>query len=117
MSRTTSAIFQIAYVIEFTCDLPGHHVHKFVWNPVEADMLFWQKESPQEAVEYDTHKIGVFKSDIKLVGHMLIELFNLIDYFLGNTEENRVYAVVVDQRKKKLFLYFGKWNVLTLRLK
>ena len=48
---------------------------------------------------------------------MLIELFNLIDYFLGNTEENRVYAVVVDQRKKKLFLYFGKWNVLTLRLK
>ena len=49
---------------------------------------------------------------------MLIELFNLIDYFLGNTEENCVYAVVVDdQRKKKFFLYFGKWNFLTLRLK
>lgn len=40
MSRTTRAIFQIAYVIEFTCDLPGHHFHKFVWNPVEAYMLF-----------------------------------------------------------------------------
>ena len=34
----------------------------------------------------------------------MIELSNLIDYFLGNTEENQVFAVVAGQRKREVGL-------------
>ena len=64
-----------------------------MWNPVENETLYCRENSRQEGVEYDKHTTGIFKSGDKLVGHM-IELSNLIDYFLGNTEENQVFAVV-----------------------
>ena len=62
-------------------------------------LYFVEKSIRQEATGYDKHAIGVFKSDDKLVGHMPIEISNLIDYFLGNTDENRASAVAAGQRK------------------
>ena len=62
--------------------------------------MVW-KISRQEAAEYDKQVIGVLKSDGKLVGHMLIELWNLIHYFLWNSEENRVSTVAAGQGKRE----------------
>ena len=66
--------------------------------------MLCQKDSRQEGAEYDKHVIGVFKPGDKLVDQMPIELLNLIDSVLGNTEENRVSAVIADQMKRKFGL-------------
>ena len=71
-----------------------------MWNLTKNKTLFCQKGIRQEAVEYGKHATGVFKSDSKLS----TELSNLIDYFLGNTTENCVSAVVVSQRKREVVL-------------
>ena len=59
-------------------------------NPIKNETLFCRKDSQQSVGDDDKHVIGVFKSDGKLVDHMLIELSDLIDNFPGNTEENHV---------------------------
>ena len=92
----------MGYVIGFTCAIRRHYVYKSVWNPVEYETLFCRKDSRQEAAEYDKHAIGIFISDENLVRHMSIELSNLIDYFLGNKEENCASAVVSRQRKREV---------------
>ena len=70
MSRTVGVIFQMVYVIEFTCAICGHYVYKSVWNPVKNGALFCHF--------------------VNFVGHILIELLYLIDHFLGNTEVSLV---------------------------
>ena len=68
------------------------------------ETLFCRKDSRQDAAEYEKHAIGVFKSKGQLVGHMPIELSNLTDYFLGNTDESSVSAIVDGQRKREVGL-------------
>ena len=49
---------------------------------------------------------------------MLIEFSNLIDYCLGNTEENRVFSVVVGERKHEVGLSVpAKYSTSTEDLK
>ena len=71
-----------------------------MWNLTKNKRLFCEKDIRQEAVEYGKHTTGVFKSDNKLS----TELSNLIDYFLVNTAENCVFAVVASQIKREVGL-------------
>lgn len=94
MLRTAHVNFQMVYVTELKCAIQGKHIYKYVLNPLKKETLFCWKTSWQEAAKYAKYAIGVFKSDFKLVGHVLIELSNLIDYFLESTEEKGVSAVL-----------------------
>ena len=63
-----------------------------------------KKDDREEAAEYDSHAVGVFKTDETLVGHIPIELSRLIDYFLKSSTENNVSAMVTGKRKRELGL-------------
>ena len=56
----------------------------------------------EEVLSYDKHAVGVFKKDRNYVGHLPIELSNLIDYFLKDAEENFASAFVMGARKHKV---------------
>ena len=66
--------------------------------------MFCEKDDREEAAEYDSHAVGVFKTDETLVGHIPIELSRLIDYFLKSSTENNVSAMVTGKRKRELGL-------------
>ena len=104
MSRTTSVNFELGYFIHFSCAIRGHHIYKTRWTPTTNEQLFCEKDDREEAAEYDSHAVGVFKTDETLVGHIPIELSRLIDYFLKSSTENNVSAMVTGKRKRELGL-------------
>ena len=61
---------------------------------------FVEKIADKKLQVMTSTEVAFIKSDDKLSGHMSIELSNLIDYFLGNTEENRLSAVAASHRKR-----------------
>ena len=87
MSRTEIIKYEMLYKIEFTCGVRGHHVYKTTWTPVLNEKLDCKKDNREEALSHDKHSVGVFKKDGTLVGHILIELSRLIDYFMESFYE------------------------------
>ena len=61
---------------------------------------FVEKIADKKLQVMTSTEVAFIKSDDKLSGHMSIELSNLTDYFLGNTEENRLSAVAASHRKR-----------------
>ena len=57
-------------------------------------------------MEYDKNATGVFKSDNPetLVGHLPIEISCLLTYFLEASPENKLNAIVIGKRKRKVGL-------------
>ena len=68
--------------------LRGHYVYKTNQTPVLNDQLNYKKENCENALSYNKHSFGVFKKDETLVGHILIELSRLSDYFIKENKEN-----------------------------
>ena len=67
-------------------------------------------------MEYDKNATGVFKSDDPetLVGHLPIEISCLLTYFLEASPENKLNAIVIGKRKRKVGLVVpAKYAALT----
>ena len=100
MSRLLPVNFNMVYDIDFECAIRGHHVYKSCWTPSVGVKLKCKKDDREEAQDYDSHAVGVFKGDL-LVGHMPIEISALTDYFLKESEENYVDATVIGKKLKR----------------
>ena len=88
MSQTVIVNFEMVNSIEFTVTIRVHHVSKTTWISVINEKLDCKEDDREEALGCDKYATGVFKKDGTLVGHIAIELSNLIDYFLKDGEEN-----------------------------
>ena len=77
---------------------------KIIWFSVDNESLDWKKENREEALNYDKHAVGVSRKNATLVGHLPIELSNLIDYFLKDAEENFASTAAVVPRKREVGL-------------
>ena len=66
--------------------------------------MICKKDDRGEALSYDDHAIGVYKNGSELVGHIPIEISALLHYFLQNSKENMIFAVVVGKRKREIGL-------------
>ena len=84
--------------------ITGHHVYKTNWTPILNEKLNCKKDNREEAVSYSKHSVRVFKMDGTLVGHISIELSQLIDYFMKYDKENFVSAFVVAPKKREIGL-------------
>ena len=62
------------------------------------------KNTYTSAIEYDKYAIGIFKKQEKLVGHIPIELSQLIYHFLNESNENFIEASVSGKRKREIGL-------------
>ena len=67
------------------------------------------KDNREEAMQYDSNAIGVFKSvcheeSEQLIGHIPIETSQLINYFLEAATANTMTAVVTGKRKREIGL-------------
>ena len=67
------------------------------------------KDNREEAMQYDSNAIGVFKSvcheeSEQLIGHIPIEISQLINYFLEAATTNTMTAVVTGKRKREIGL-------------
>ena len=63
------------------------------------------KDNREEAIQYDSNAIGVFKSvcheeSEQLIGHIPIKISQLINYFLEAATTNTMTAVVTGKRKR-----------------
>ena len=103
MSRLLHVNFNMVYNIDFECAIREHHVYKSCWTPSVGVKLKCKKDDREEALDYDSHAVGVFKGDL-LVGHVPIEISALTDYFLKESEENYVDATVIGKRKREIGL-------------
>ena len=73
---------------EFTLTIRVHHIYKTTWFSVINEKVDCKEDDQEEALSCDKYATGVFKKDGALVGHITMELSNLIDYFLKDGEEN-----------------------------
>ena len=92
MSRqTTFYKYDMYYKIEFNSVIKGHRVYKRCWKPVMRETVLARKDTREEALEYDKYAIGIFKEqEEELVGHIPIELSQLIYHFLNESNEKFV---------------------------
>ena len=68
-----------------------------------GEKLKCKKDDRKEALDYDSHAVGVYKRDV-LIGHVPIEISALTDYFLKESEKNYVDATVTGKRKREVGL-------------
>ena len=94
----------MSYRISFSCAVRGHHIYKALWTPTKDEKLYCRKDERMEAEAYDSHAIGVYKTDGVLVGHIPIEISSVIDYFLRDSPDNRLDAIVIGKRKREVGL-------------
>ena len=81
------------------------------------------KDNRSEALECDTHAIGVYKKveepdeKLKLVGHVPIECSSILDYFLKADSSNKLIATAEGKRKREIGLVVpGKFICCTKQL-
>lgn len=103
-----SSKYEMLYRIEFTCPIRGHHVYKDTWAPFIGQKLVCKPDPRHEALTYDKYALGVYKrvdeKDI-LVGHLPIELSQLLNNFLSTGgKRNKLVAEVVGKRKREIGL-------------
>ena len=61
MARTVPRSFFFAFTVKFETNIRGHHVYKDVWTPTMGETLNCKPDEREEAKEYDTNAIGVYK--------------------------------------------------------
>lgn len=100
--------FEMLYKIQFTGPVRGHHVYKDNWAPFIGEQLTCRPDPREEALTYDKFALGVYKSTeggTILVGHVPIELSQLLNYFLTTGEQrNNLMAEVTGKRKREIGL-------------
>ena len=47
--------------LKFKAPIRGHHVYKANWSPVMNEVLICKKDNCEEAQEYDSNSVGVYK--------------------------------------------------------
>ena len=77
----------MSYQREFRTAIRGHHIYKDTWMTYVGQDLICEKDTREEAQEYDKNVIDVFKLDPSnksktFVGHVPIELSHLLTYLL-----------------------------------
>ena len=102
--QTTYFKYEMYYKVEFNSVIRGHHVYKECWTPIMGETVLARKDTREEAIEYDKYAIGIFKKQEKLVGHIPIELSQLIYHFLNESNENFIEASVSGKRKRDIGL-------------
>ena len=98
--QTTCFKYEMYYKVEFNSVIRGHHVYNECWTPIMGETVLARKDTREEAIEYDKYAIGIFKKQEKLVGHIPIELSQLIYHFLNESNENFIEASVSRKRKR-----------------
>ena len=88
MSQIVIVNFEMVNRIEFTFTIKTQHVYKITWFSVINEKLDCKEDDREEALSCDKYEARVFKKDGTLVGHVPIELSNLMDYFLKVGGEN-----------------------------
>ena len=73
--------YKLVYEIKFHALISDHHVYKEIWTPQKDYNLYCKKGYCLEALDIDKHAVGIYKED-RLVGHVPIELSQIISYFI-----------------------------------
>ena len=120
MARGIPVRFDMNYKVEFTAPIRGHHIYKDTWCPKMGEELVCHKDDREEAKQYDLNAIGVFQSACdekseRLVGHIPVEISQLINYFISAANTNTIIAVATGKRKREIGLvvpakYFAYTN-------
>ena len=96
--------FEMEYRISFNAAIRGHHIYKANWTPKLGEALTIKKDTREEALNYDVHALGVYRSNDILAGHVPIELSRILDFFIQSDEQNYVEARVSGKRKREVGL-------------
>ena len=97
----------------------GHHVYKATWSPVMNEVLICKKDNSEEAQEYDSNAVRVYKDiakwkGLELEGHVLVELSRVLAGFLASNESNSLTVQVCEKRKREVGLVIpGCYNART----
>ena len=80
--------FDKRFCLEFHSVACRHHIYKKVWTPVNREKLACKHDTRAEAQLYDDYAVGIYLDEgegieIKLVGHVPIELSFLLCKFLA----------------------------------
>ena len=92
---------KLVHKIKFDAPIRGHHVDKEIWTSQKDDIPHCKKDCRSETLDIDKHAVGIYKED-RLVGHVLIELSQIISSFLQERELNEVKVAVNVKRRRKL---------------
>ena len=76
-----SFLYKLVYKIKFNAPARVDHIYKWLWTPQKEHILYCKKDYRSEALDIDKHVVGLYKEH-KLVGHVLVELSQIISYFL-----------------------------------
>ena len=89
-------------------------MYKETWTPALGEILRCEKDNRAEALEYDSNAVGVYKytgskssdcaNNVRLVGHVPIELSRLVATFLNALQGNIVEVEVCGKRKREVGL-------------
>ena len=115
--------FSMSYEMKFKAAIRGHHVYKATWSPVINEVLICRKDNREEAQEYDSNAVGVYKDiaerdDLELAGHVPVELSRVLVGFLASNESNSLPVQVCGKRKREVGLVIpGCYNARTSRKK
>ena len=102
--NTECLVYSLSTLTWYTISILNvQYVYKSCWTPSVGVKLKCKKVDREEALDYYSHAVGVFKGDL-LIGHVPIEISALTDYFLKESEENYVDAIVIGKRKREIGL-------------
>ena len=89
MARTDwNFSFSMSYEMKFKAAIRGNHVYKATWSPVMNEVLICKKDNCEEAKEYDSNAVVVYKDiakrdDLELAGHVPVELSRVLAGFFS----------------------------------
>ena len=91
--------FFMSYQVKFKAAICGQHVYKATWSPVMNEVLICKKDNREEAQEYDSNAVGVYKDiaerdNLELAGHVPVELSRVLAGFLASKESNSLAVQV-----------------------
>ena len=96
MARATLD-FKNNYSLSVESVIRGHHAYKETLNPYKGGKLMCNHDKQEGAKIFEDHAVGTYK-DIRLVGHVPIELFFLFCKFIEKTN-NQIFAEFSSGRK------------------
>jgi hypothetical protein len=106
MARTNSTIksFSMRYVTEFESIIRGHHVYQHIWTAAIDDILYAKPDNREEARNADPYVVGIYLPCETLIGHVPIEISQLMYHFLEAHPDNRLMVKINGKRRKEVGL-------------
>ena len=124
MARTDwNFSFSMSSEMKFKAPIRRHRVYKATWSPVMNEVLIWKKDNCEEAQEYNSNSVGVYKDiayqdALELEGHIPVELSRVLAGFLASSESNYLTVQVCEKQKREVGLVIlGCYNARTSRNK